>query len=801
MSLVSDKDLKDTIFSKNNTNGIYLSVVADNNLQLDSTAKVVLTDKIVGEMKNVFGAIKRDKVNAHNFNKVVTSVNDKVKKKMSAFLSDPKNIRVMQEQKRRMQVSQRPSMVSRHKGGYDDQHSFPEHYLPERYEPDFNSGGLNTRNNDEIDSEESITDRLRKLEVERAQDYNMHTKRPPTPDFSLEPKSKKQIEKERMEKQQKMMKQRQQEYHREQRPRQQKSSLDDFYGDTITDGINQPDDEAELDKYFDPINENFINSQDVDYDAAIDPYTNNVNNYDTGVNPDDKDFDDITSLEEQMKQYENDTKHLQNKKPGPLPSQVQRQIQPAFAPQRPIPQRPQPQQQFTQHHIQQPMSHQQQMQQRYMQQQQQLYMQQQQQQQMQQQYRQMGQSVQTFHPQVQQHVSDMLRQQAIKYEVEITNLKQQLGNGVAPEQNKQIQLLNHELSEQKLLVIELQERLKLNKPSLDHDATEKLKIIESKKGEIIEKMNNLKEKYDETEKIIEEQIKMRKEIDEKTHKITETIKNNLALYNTYDKNEIINTGTCVKKDHMFTHTFQTPINILTAIEINDYSFPEMLHNITPYNNTLYITSEVKGEIICDALTTYKKDGNVHAITLVPGNYTIDYLIECMNKTLSYIGVTMQHRPQNNYISFYSDTSNFSLVTDFNKYKNNMLSILGFSNGSLYNNNKYYTSSKSYDLRADKVITMYIPNLSSKVPFCKFNISSSKIEKRPIQLSKPINNVTHFDLEFKDSKNNHVFFADKDVIIDFTLKMIQTSLPVIDVDEYQTPCKEKDLYEQIGEMLK
>ena len=41
----------------------------------------------------------------------------------------------------------------------------------------------------------------------------------------------------------------------------------------------------------------------------------------------------------------------------------------------------------------------------------------------------------------------------------------------------------------------------------------------------------------------------------------------------------------------------------------------------------------------------------------------------------------------------------------------------------------------------------------------------------------------------------------DIVIDFTLKMIQTGLPITNVDDYVSPCSEKDLHNQISEMMK
>jgi truncated hemoglobin YjbI len=82
--------LKKTIFSKNNTNSIYLHVINENKLQLDDAGKSALVTQIVKEMKNCYGRVKKDNVTVSNFNKVVTGVNNKVKEKMKKFLSDPK---------------------------------------------------------------------------------------------------------------------------------------------------------------------------------------------------------------------------------------------------------------------------------------------------------------------------------------------------------------------------------------------------------------------------------------------------------------------------------------------------------------------------------------------------------------------------------------------------------------------------------------------------------------------------------------------------------------------------------------
>ena len=59
----------------------------------------------------------------------------------------------------------------------------------EHYVSDFNSGGQHSRQHE--DSEENIDERMRQITTERAQEYGTQSRRPTTPDFSLEKKTKK----------------------------------------------------------------------------------------------------------------------------------------------------------------------------------------------------------------------------------------------------------------------------------------------------------------------------------------------------------------------------------------------------------------------------------------------------------------------------------------------------------------------------------------------------------------------------------------------------------------------------------
>ena len=94
-------NLKNTIFSKNNTSNIYMGLINRHKLKLNNNSKSTLTNRIVLEMKNSFSLIKVERVNSNNFNQIVTGVNKKVVANMTKFLSDPRNIANMNGKRNR----------------------------------------------------------------------------------------------------------------------------------------------------------------------------------------------------------------------------------------------------------------------------------------------------------------------------------------------------------------------------------------------------------------------------------------------------------------------------------------------------------------------------------------------------------------------------------------------------------------------------------------------------------------------------------------------------------------------------
>jgi hypothetical protein len=177
----------------------------------------------------------------------------------------------------------------------------------------------------------------------------------------------------------------------------------------------------------------------------------------------------------------------------------------------------------------------------------------------------------------------------------------------------------------------------------------------------------------------------------------------------------------------------------------------------------------------------------------------DYLIQMLGNILKQMSLKIQLKQVNNYISIYSDTHDFSLMTDYVHYKNNILSAFGFENGVRCLNGKNFISTMSCDLRSDKTVLLYLLNVNRTKPFCKLNMTSRKVTSFCTQLTPPLKYIDRLDIEFRDSKGNSMHFAGKHVMLDFTLKSIETELTKTITDAPE-PIKSTDLYDQISNLM-
>lgn len=785
--------LKETVLSKNNATRVYRSLNNGAPLNISKQDKAKLGQRIVQEINNTYLIVDFTKLNSRNFDQIITGINKKVVNNMNKYIN-------------RGLGSLGPSRPE-----YDSRHDHeritePNRQMPMRQRDDYMRGYEEEEDlyNNESSSDESMGEKVKRMEAERYSMMARHKKPPKDIDFSLDPKDKrkkKERDKRRAEHNFDKF-----QSSRGSKPMKRSGGLDDYYA-PITD-VDQMTGEDELDKIYDTrITGNYIKDQDPEYDAMLDPYENNINSYTIGVDPTEEDYDDETPLDVQLKMYEDERNGVANKKkptrrrrsnkPEPedqeefqqpvtrnLP-QHRRQMPPQYHQPPPPPSSSyyhQPSPPHMPHNgkqvrFQPPSPYQ-------------------------------SQYMQQPYPQplpqsnIQQMIDDAVHQCSAQYQAKIEKYQAELNNLRSKPSNEsestQVKLLNDELRKSNDTIIALKERIKSgNSSSMSSD--DKLQVINEKKQEIYEQLKELKATISEASKATEEEKEVRASLEEKKKEIRSLIEKNLSAFNNCDKNEVVNTENCIRNAHIFTHEFKKPINTLLSLEINDYSFPNALHNITPYNNSLYILLDNNPSIMCDDNVTYSKTKNIHKITVVPGNYDAEHLTEVLNNVLKQMGLKMQLKQTNAYISFYSESQIFSLMTDFTHYPNNILSVLGFDHDDRCMNDKNFISSKSCDLRADRIISLYILNINRTKVFCKLNMTSRKVSSFCFQLNPPLQNVDKLDLEFRDSKNNPVFFAGKNVMLDFTIKSIEKEITEVESDAPNT-ISEADLYDQISSLM-
>jgi hypothetical protein len=182
------------------------------------------------------------------------------------------------------------------------------------------------------------------------------------------------------------------------------------------------------------------------------------------------------------------------------------------------------------------------------------------------------------------------------------------------------------------------------------------------------------------------------------------------------------------------------------------------------------------------------------------NYIIEDLVETLNKILNEddINIIINKGKDNIIFKKINNENNFTLYTNFNNYKNNILKILGFDLNQECINNNNYISNKSYDIRSDKLLNIYIKNISETEAICKIMLGTTRIHNFIQKLSTPIKNIKHLEIEIKDSQNRNIYFGEKYFNIEINLKGIGIINTII-VNE-NTISDEESLYDEINNLL-
>jgi len=324
----------------------------------------------------------------------------------------------------------------------------------------------------------------------------------------------------------------------------------------------------------------------------------------------------------------------------------------------------------------------------------------------------------------------------------------------------------------------------------------KLKLLENKRTEILAQVDNLKKKYEETEKQMSETKKLNSDV-------KKLIRNNLEIYNSNDKIEILNLDNSKKSANTYTCPVTTKMKQISAIELVNYSLPELIYNITPHNNILYYSTNENNQITCSDDIFYQKKGNIKILGLPVGNYTIDYLIEIMNKVLNQDNIEIKINQGNHFITIEKksgeETSPITLYTDYSHYQNNILEVFGFELKQECLNGTSFTSKKSYDLRSDKVVQIFLTNISETQPLCKIMLGSNRINSYMQKLSSPLAKLDSLQIEIKDSKGRPIYFGDKNILLELSFKGLVEEIPSINTDTNSNVIPENSLYDQINSL--
>jgi hypothetical protein len=176
----------------------------------------------------------------------------------------------------------------------------------------------------------------------------------------------------------------------------------------------------------------------------------------------------------------------------------------------------------------------------------------------------------------------------------------------------------------------------------------------------------------------------------------------------------------------------------------------------------------------------------------------------MNKVLNQDNIEIKLNQGNNYITIKKNNNLeenlLTLYTDYGHYQNNILEIFGFEQKQDCTNNISFTSKKSYDLRSDKIVQLYITNISETQPLCKIMLGSNRINNFMQKLSKPLENIDNLQIEFKDSKNRQVYFGDKNITLEVNLKGKVSEVSIINTDINEKKVQENSLYDEINKLL-
>jgi hypothetical protein len=304
--------------------------------------------------------------------------------------------------------------------------------------------------------------------------------------------------------------------------------------------------------------------------------------------------------------------------------------------------------------------------------------------------------------------------------------------------NELIDKLSHENNEMKKIINRQNEQL-------ENSANSELEKIMEIKKQIAEEFESLRIKNDEIDTKINTMGLKELELSKKESDIKELIKNYDYLFRTRQMQiEVSDTDNQSK----YKWSMDKIPNV-TGIKLMSYSLPEPKFNIEENkNNSLHI----------------KINNDDIQLFLPTGKYNIDEIIYTINEKLSkqnsHVKLSL-NKQQKVVISSEEESDIINIIpTQLSQYN------LGFTNEQDIGHS--YTANKTWDLRIDDKVYLYLNNLSEEVPFGLLYFNGKSVSQFKFQ--KPFN-MDSLEVMFKDSRGNQYNFYDLPHSLSFIIEKL------------------------------
>ena len=378
--------------------------------------------------------------------------------------------------------------------------------------------------------------------------------------------------------------------------------------------------------------------------------------------------------------------------------------------------------------------------------------------------------------QIQPQMINMMNEyrQLQEYQVQMANelkrLKDQMMTNTMPISNtniqdyiNQINNLNAEISQYKNINSLLNKQVEEIKNKSTLIDSSKLEKIEEKKKEIKLELERLREKHDSIEKLIENQTIVSEQLTQKRVEILELM--NRYDYKIFgvDHDLIIKYSDMIRINEMkpiYRYNLPYKFENINQITLIDHNFNNSLFNITPYNNKLIIGEINNSETSVDKYEdinykTYNSNGkNILDITLEPGKYDLDTIVTRLNSILNKYNIEIGYDPTKYIVQIRNKQNNsspFQLVKD----DYDIYTTLGFDVTNDLNTK--FRGVRSADLKITKQIDCYMLNISKEKNY-KINVQQNRIISNIIILKPKIDNLTYIDFLFI-GENNRPFWQE------------------------------------------